>query len=134
MSALKIYVPLDAAARSVGADETAAAIVAAAARRGIEIELVRNGSRGMLWLEPMVEVATPTGRIAYGPVGAEDVDGLFSSGFAGGAAHALRLGPTDEIPYFKNQERLTFARVGLTDPTSVDDYLQNEGYRGLKAA
>jgi formate dehydrogenase iron-sulfur subunit len=134
VSAVKIYVPLDAAARSVGADETAAAISAGAKRLGIDIELVRNGSRGMLWLEPMVEVATSAGRIAYGPVAAEDVDGLFAAQFATGAAHALRLGPTQEIAYFKNQERLTFARVGLTDPRSIDDYLDHEGYRGLKAA
>jgi formate dehydrogenase iron-sulfur subunit len=33
------------------------------------------------------------------------------------------LGLTEEIPYFKNQERLTFARVGLTDPRSLEDYL-----------
>ena len=134
MSAVKIYVPLDAAARSVGADETAEAISAGAKRHGVDIELVRNGSRGMLWLEPMVEVATSAGRIAYGPVAAEDVDGLFAAQFATGGAHALRLGPTEETPYFKNQERLTFARVGLTDPRSIDDYLNHEGYRGLKTA
>jgi formate dehydrogenase iron-sulfur subunit len=134
VSALKIYVPLDAAARSVGADETAAAIGAIARRDGVDIEIVRNGSRGMLWLEPLVEVATPAGRIAYGPIGAEDVEGLFAAGFTRGAAHALRLGVSEEIPYFKSQERLTFARVGITDPRSVDDYVAHAGYRGLRAA
>jgi formate dehydrogenase iron-sulfur subunit len=134
VSAVKIYVPLDAAARSVGADETAAAVVAAAKLRGIDIELKRNGSRGLLWLEPMIEVATPAGRIAYGPVAAQDVDSLFAARFTAGGAHELRLGPTEEIPYFKNQERLTFARVGITDPRSLDDYIEHAGYRGLKAA
>ena len=134
MSTLKIYVPLDAAARGVGADETAEALIAGAQRRGLDIELVRNGSRGMLWLEPMIEVMTSSGRIAYGPVAAQDVDSLFAADFTAGGAHALRLGLTEEIPYFKNQERLTFARVGLTDPRSLDDYLAHEGYRGLKAA
>jgi len=146
---VKIYVPLDAAARGVGADETAEAIVAGAKRRGIDIELVRNGSRGLLWLEPMVEVAMAAElragpglagqrlaapRIAYGPVAASDVEGLFDADFTQGKPHALRLGPTDQIPYLKNQERLTFARVGLTDPRSMDDYLEHKGYRGLRAA
>jgi formate dehydrogenase iron-sulfur subunit len=134
MSATRIYVPCDAAARSVGSDATADAIVAAAKRRGIDIELVRNGSRGLLWLEPLVEVSTGAGRIAYGPVRANDVEGLFAAEFLSGKPHALALGLTEEMPYFKNQERLTFARVGLTDPRSIQDYIDHEGFRGLKRA
>jgi len=120
---MKIYVPRDAAALGVGADETAHAIAAEAERRGITIELIRNGSRGLLWLEPLVEVDVAGTRVAYGPVQAHDVAALFDAGFASGQPHALRLGPTDQIPYFKKQERLTFARVGLTDPRSLADYL-----------
>ncbi len=82
----------------------------------------------------MVEVATAAGRVAYGPVKAADVKGLFDAGFITGAKHALGQGLTEEIPYFKNQERLTFARVGITDPRSVEDYVANGGYRGLKNA
>ncbi len=141
MSPVKIYVPRDAAARSVGADATADAIIAGAKQRGIDIELVRNGSRGLLWLEPMVEVAADgCPRMAYGPVAASDVESLFNAGFTLGKAHALgqphalQVGPTDQIPYFKNQERLTFARVGLTDPRNLQDYLDHAGYRGLQAA
>ena len=130
----KIYVPRDAAASSVGADETAQAIVAEAKRRGIEIELVRNGSRGLLWLEPLVEVTTASGRVAYGPVQAKDVTSLFDAGFIDGKAHALGHGVTEDIPYFKKQERLTFARVGITDPRSIKDYIEHGGYRGLTAA
>ncbi|HEX3849227.1 MAG TPA: NADH-ubiquinone oxidoreductase-F iron-sulfur binding region domain-containing protein [Steroidobacteraceae bacterium] len=131
---MKIFVPRDAAALGVGADETAAAIEKEAARRGIAAELIRNGSRGMLWLEPLVEVQVGGERIAYGPVQAADVAGLFEAGFTSGKAHASRHGPTEEIPYFKRQQRLTFARVGVTDPRSLDDYLAHGGYRGLAAA
>jgi formate dehydrogenase iron-sulfur subunit len=134
MSATRIYVPRDAAARSVGSDATAAAILEQAKTRGIDIELVRNGSRGLLWLEPLVEVATAAGRVAYGPVRAQDVESLFDAGFASGKPHALGHGITEQIPYFKSQERLTFARVGITDPISIEDYIAHEGYRGLKAA
>ena len=134
MSTTRIYVPRDAAARSVGADETARAILMEAQRRGIDIELVRNGSRGLLWLEPLVEVSTAAGRVAYGPVQPKDVESLFEAGFLGGKPHALGLGLTEEIPYFKNQERLTFARVGVTDPRSIQDYIDHGGYRGLTAA
>ncbi|MDB5978837.1 MAG: formate dehydrogenase [Nevskia sp.] len=131
---VRIYVPQDATALSLGAGAVAKAIAAEAERRGVEIELVRNGSRGVFSLEPLVEVETAGGRIAYGPVKARDVPGLFDAGFLDGGKHALGHGLTAEIPYLKQQERLTFARVGITDPVSLDDYLAHEGYRGLKNA
>jgi formate dehydrogenase iron-sulfur subunit len=129
-----LYVPRDVGALSMGAEEVARAIVAEARRTGAEVRVVRNGSRGMYWLEPLVEVVTPAGRQAYGPVQASDVPGLFAAGFLQGGAHALSLGPTEEIPFLKHQERLTFARVGITDPVNLDDYLAHDGYRGLRRA
>jgi formate dehydrogenase iron-sulfur subunit len=132
--AVKIYVPRDAAAQSVGAGETAQAILAEANKRGANIELIRNGSRGLLWLEPLVEVEVSGERRAYGPVTAGDVPDLYDAGFLTGRPHALSLGVTEQIPYFKRQQRLTFARVGLTDPRSLADYLKHDGYRGLTAA
>ncbi|HYL17095.1 MAG TPA: NADH-ubiquinone oxidoreductase-F iron-sulfur binding region domain-containing protein [Burkholderiales bacterium] len=131
---ITVYVPRDSSALSVGADEVAQAIASAAAARGDAIRLVRNGSRGLFWLEPMVEVATPAGRIAYGPVSPADVPTLFAAGFLRGGAHALLLGPTDAIPYLRKQERLTFARVGITDPLSLSDYEAHGGWRGLRNA
>ncbi len=131
---IRIYVPRDSAALAVGADEVAAAIVAEAVRAGHDIELVRNGSRGLFWLEPMVEVVTQAGRVAYGPVAVEDVAGLFAASFQTGGAHALKQGLTDDIPYLRQQERLTFARMGLTDPLSLADYQAHEGYAGLRRA
>ncbi|MEY4194721.1 MAG: hypothetical protein RLZZ226_1089, partial [Pseudomonadota bacterium] len=110
------------------------AIQLEAMRRGTAINLVRNGSRGLYWLEPMVEVVTQQGRVAYGPVQVSDVPTLFDAGFLDGKAHPLCLGLTEEIPYLKKQERLTFARVGVTDPVDLDDYLKFDGYRGLKRA
>ena len=132
--AIKIYVPRDSAARALGADEVAALIVLEARKRKVDIELVRNSSRGMFWLEPLVEVVTQKGRVAYGPVQEEDVAGLFDVGFHNGGEHKLGLGLTDEIPYLKEQERLTFARMGITDPVSLDDYQAHEGYAGLRKA
>ena len=107
---VKVFVPRDSTALALGADETAQAILAEAKRRGVEIELVRNGSRGMFWLEPMVEVALPAGRVAYGPVSEGDVASLFDASFTTGGAHPLAQGATEEIPFLKRQERLTFAR------------------------
>ena len=129
---ITIYVPRDSAAISLGADDVAIAIAAEAARLGVAIHLVRNSSRGLFWLEPLVEVATEAGRIGYGPVQPEDVASLFAAGL--GNAHALNIGIVDELPYLKTQERLTFARAGITDPVSLDDYLAHGGYRGLKNA
>ena len=129
-----LYIPGDAAAVSLGADRVADAVKKEAETRGIQIHVVRNGSRGLFWLEPLLEVETPKGRLAYGPVEIKDVAGLFDAGFLDGGAHALALGPIDEHPYLKNQQRLTFARIGLTDPVSLEDYIAHDGYRGLKNA
>jgi len=129
-----VYVPRDAAALSVGAQEVAQEIARAAAARNTDIRVVRNGSRGLLWLEPLVEVDTPAGRIAYGPVAPEDVPGLFQTNFLSGGAHGRLLGFTENIPYLKRQERLTFARMGLTDPLSIVEYAAHGGWRGLRNA
>jgi formate dehydrogenase iron-sulfur subunit len=134
MARCTIYVPRDAAALSMGADEVASAILAEAEKRGIDVHLVRNGSRGMLWLEPLVEVTTPLGRVAYGPVTPQDVPDLFEAGFLKGEPHPLGHGPTEEIWYLKHQERLSFARCGVIDPLSVDDYRAHGGFQGLERA
>lgn len=131
---ITVFVPRDAAALSVGADEVAAAIVAEAKKHNKQVKVVRNGSRGMLYLEPLVEVETAKGRVAYGPVAVSDVADLFKSGFLEGKSHKLGHGLTEEIPYFKNQERLTFARCGITDPLSIEDYMKYDGFKGLKNA
>jgi formate dehydrogenase iron-sulfur subunit len=130
----KIFVPRDSAALALGADEVATTIASLAQQRGVKIELIRNGSRGLFWLEPLVEVATAAGRVAYGPVTPQDVASLFEASFQTGGAHPLKLGLTEEIAWLKNQERLTFARMGVTDPLSLADYEAYEGYAGLRRA
>ncbi|HZO82724.1 MAG TPA: NADH-quinone oxidoreductase subunit NuoF [Candidatus Binataceae bacterium] len=129
-----VYVPRDSAALSLGAEQVAEAVAGEARRRAVDLRVVRNGSRGMFWLEPLVEVETVRGRLAYGPVTPADVASLFDAGFLDGGQHRLSLGSTDEIPYLKRQERLTFARLGVIDPLSLDDYLAHGGYRGLGRA
>ncbi|MDF3836143.1 NADH-quinone oxidoreductase subunit NuoF [Cupriavidus basilensis] len=131
---ITVFVPRDSSALAMGADEVARAIAREAAARGASVTLVRNGSRGMFWLEPLVEVQTPAGRVAYGPVDTEDVAALFDADFLAGGEHALGLGLTEEIPFLKRQERLTFARMGITDPLSLDDYVAHQGYAGLTRA
>lgn len=134
MTAVKVFVPCDAAALALGADDVVAALHAECTRRGHTIEIVRNGSRGLFWLEPLVEVQTPAGRMAYGPVAADDVAGLLDAGMLDGGTHALALGLTERIPYLARQQRLTFARVGVTDPLSLADYEAHGGWAGLRAA
>jgi formate dehydrogenase iron-sulfur subunit len=131
---IKIYVPRDSSAKAVGADEVAEAIAKEAGTRKISVQIIRNSSRGMAFAEPFVEVATAKGRVGYGPVAVSDVKGLFTSGFHEGKTHKLGHGLVDEIPYLKNQERLTFARAGITDPLSLEDYLAHGGFAGLKNA
>ncbi|NMF87330.1 formate dehydrogenase beta subunit [Aromatoleum petrolei] len=131
---IRLYIPIDSTALSLGAERVARAIAEEAARRGIDLGIVRNGSRGMFWLEPLIEVETVAGRVGYGPVTPADVAGLFDAGFLSGADHPLALGRVEAIPYLASQERLTFARVGVTDPLSLDDYRAHGGFAGLARA
>ena len=124
---MRIWVPRDAAARALGADEVAGALAAEAQRRGIDARIIRNGSRGMVWLEPLVEVEADGVRIAYGPVTAADVPALLDGTLPG-------HGPVEDIPFFARQTRLTFARVGLIDPLDLGDYEAHGGLAGLRRA
>jgi formate dehydrogenase iron-sulfur subunit len=131
---VRVFVSADSSALSVGADRVSDAIRDEARRRGLDIELVRTGSRGLFWLEPLVEVETAAGRVGYGPIAVGETAQLFDADFLGGGAHPKALGRVDDIPYLAQQQRLIFARCGLTDPLSLDDYRRHDGLRGLERA
>lgn len=133
MTDLTLYVPRDSAAVSVGADEVAQALRLEAERRGQTLRLIRNGSRGMFWLEPLVEVEMDAGRVGFGPVRPGDVASLFDAAFPL-SGHPLSLGVVDRMPWLTDQERLTFARNGVIDPTDLVAYQAHGGLAGLKAA
>ncbi|MCB0893869.1 MAG: SLBB domain-containing protein [Nocardioides sp.] len=117
----RVFVPADAAAVSVGADEVAAAFESAGA------QVVRTGSRGMLWMEPLVELDTGAGRIGYANTTPEDVAGVLSGAAPG-------IGVVDEHPWLASQRRVTFRRVGVVDPASIGDYEAHGGWAGLRRA
>jgi formate dehydrogenase iron-sulfur subunit len=129
-----VYVPRETSAVSLGADDVAAAIEKNAAAGNENLTLQRNGSWGMCWLETLVEVVLDEQRIAYGPVTPDDVESLFAADFLNGGEHALRLGPTADIPYLKNQQRRTFRRCGLIDALSIEDFRKHGGFSGLRRA
>ncbi|MFO1037235.1 MAG: NADH-ubiquinone oxidoreductase-F iron-sulfur binding region domain-containing protein [Geminicoccaceae bacterium] len=138
-AAMKVFVPLDASALSVGADAVAATLASALSRQGTDAEIVRNGSRGLFWLEPLVEVTTPAGRVGFGPVAVADVEGLLAAGMLDpardfAAGHPLALGLIERHPYLAGQQRLTFARCGIVDPFSLDEYEALGGLKGLRKA
>ncbi|HSY27079.1 MAG TPA: formate dehydrogenase, partial [Burkholderiaceae bacterium] len=132
---IRIFVPRDSTAVALGADDVASAIATEALRRKLDVQIVRNGTRGLLWLEPLVEVETVAGRIGYGAIDADDVAALFEAGFhLGVCTHSTSIGLVEEFPYLKKQQRLTFARSGITDPVSLADYEAHGGYEGLRLA
>jgi formate dehydrogenase iron-sulfur subunit len=133
-SQVTLYVPGDSGAASVGADEVARALDEQCRRRGIAVRIVRNGSRGMYWLEPLVEVVTGEGRVGYGPVTVADIPRLLDAHMLEGATDGLRLGDPGQHPWLRSQQRLTAARLGLVDPVDLDDYRAHGGYQGLEAA
>jgi formate dehydrogenase iron-sulfur subunit len=126
---MQIFVPRDATSLALGAEAIAAAIRQEAQRRGLEVTLVRNGSRGLFWLEPLVEIETPEGRTGFGPMTLADVPALFDA-----APHPKALGLVEQIPFLAKQQRLTFARCGITDPLSLADYAKHVGFAGLERA
>ena len=134
MSTISIYIPRDTAAIAMDVEELIGPILTQAKTQGIELNIIRNGTRGLLWLEPLIEVLTEQGRVAYGPIFEEDLDSLFAANWLHGGAHPLCHGLTEDIPYLKNQERLTFAKVGIIDPSNIDDYAKHGGWNGLKNA
>ncbi len=123
----------DAAALALGADAVASALVDAADRSGVGLDLVRTGTRGMIWLEPLLEIETHTGWTAFGPMTARAAAAVLKAA-RDGVDHPLALGPVEEIPFFKRQTRLTFARCGTIDPQSLDAYRAAGGLGGLKQA
>ena len=130
----RVFISRDSGALCVGADEVALALFKAAETRGLDVTIVRTGSRGMYWLEPTIEVERPEGRIGYGSVKPGDIDSLLDAGMLEGGKHHLSLGLVEDIPFFKKQTRLTFARVGIIDPRSLEDYKAHGGYKGLDKA
>jgi formate dehydrogenase iron-sulfur subunit len=131
---LRLFLPCDTTAVALGADRVASAITREAARRSLEIELVRNGSRGMFWLEPLLELEHRGQRLAFGPVAEADVAGVLDGFTSDSSGHPLYLGPTGDIPYLRDQQRLSFARAGVGEPLSLDGYRESGGFGALERA
>ena len=127
---MKVWLPRDAAARALGADDVAGTLLTQARARGIDLTLIRNGSRGMIWLEPLLEIETPEGRIGFGPVTPADVAAILDTP----EAHPKALGLVEALPWMARQTRLTFARCGVIDPLSLADYEAHGGLSGLRRA
>ncbi|MBM1171512.1 formate dehydrogenase beta subunit [Microvirga arabica] len=130
----KVLISTDAMSLALGSRRICALLAEEAFRRGLALDIVMIGSRGLFWLEPLVEVETSSGRVAYGPLKPSDVGGLFEAGFLEGKDHPLRLGLLKDQPYLARQTRLTFARCGIVDPLSIEDYRTYGGYVGLERA
>ena len=127
---MKVWLPRDAAARALGADDVAGTLLTQARAHGIDLTLIRNGSRGMIWLEPLLEIETPEGRIGFGPVTPADVAAILDTP----EAHPKALGLVEALPWMARQTRLTFARCGVIDPLSLADYEAHGGLSGLRRA
>lgn len=130
----RIYVPNDTTAWSVGADEVAAEVVDRIAALGLDAQVVRNGSRGLYWLEPLVEIDTAGGRVGFGPVAPGQVAALFPGPELPTSDHPLSVGLVEAIPFLRDQQRVTFARAGIIEPLSLADYHAHGGGVGLANA
>ncbi|PJI50743.1 MAG: formate dehydrogenase [Pseudomonas sp.] len=131
---LKLFIPCDSVACAVGADEVTDALVSEAERRQLPLDIQRTSSRGLYWLEPLLELESDTGRQGFGPLTVDDVPALLDALCGDPASHPLALGRVEELPYLKSQQRLLFARAGITRPLSLDDYRAHGGFDGLARA
>ncbi|MDA8485294.1 formate dehydrogenase [Pseudomonas resinovorans] len=131
---LKLCIPCDSVARAVGADDLATALAREAEQRKLPLEIKRTSSRGLYWLEPLLELESAEGRLGFGPVAPQDVPSLLDALQGDASTHPLALGPVEELPYLKSQQRLLFARAGITRPLSLDDYRAHGGFEGLTRA
>jgi formate dehydrogenase iron-sulfur subunit len=127
----RLYLPIDSLARAVGADEVAVALATQAQERQLSLDLQRTSSRGLYWLEPLLEMDSPRGRIGFGPMTAADVPSVLDALQGDSSAHPLALGLVEQLPYLKTQQRLLFARAGITQPLSLEDYRAHGGFEGL---
>lgn len=130
----RLYLPCDSLARAVGADEVTVALITQARERNLSLDLQRTSSRGLYWLEPLLEMDSPQGRIGFGPLTVADVPALLDALQGEPSAHPLALGPVEQLPYLKTQQRLLFARAGITRPLSLEDYRAHGGFEGLTQA
>ncbi len=126
---MKIYVPNDSTALAQGADDIARALT----ELDLDLNVVRNGSRGLCWLEPLLEIDSPEGRLGFGRVDPDEISALFAQGVPD-RSHARCLGLVEELPYLAKQTRLTAARIGIIEPTSLADYIAHGGFEGLSKA
>lgn len=133
MSGLFARLPQDAAAMALGSEQVARKLKDACRKREIPLALKRTGTRGLFWLEPLLEFDTAQGPIAFGPVEVSDVDAILDS-VVNGTPHAYALGDIERHPFLARQTRLTFARCGKVDPRSISDYTQAGGLEGLTHA
>ncbi|AIR90335.1 formate dehydrogenase beta subunit [Pseudomonas cremoricolorata] len=131
---MKLFISCDSLARAVGADDLVEALLREAERRQVTLDIQRTSSRGLYWLEPLVEIDSEQGRLGFGPIDSRDAAGLLDALGAAGNEHPQALGLVEEMPYLKSQQRLLFARAGITRPTSLDDYRANGGFEGLAKA
>ncbi len=134
-STTKVFVPRDTTACSLGSDKVADQLQQHFVTSNVPAEVIRNGSRGLYWLEPLIEIETEAGRFSYGPIKPEEVSEFIEAKcWEINDQHGKYLGLTENIPYLREQQRITFARVGLIEPLSVADYREHDGFAGLKVA
>lgn len=131
---MRLFLPRDTTALALGADGIAAGLIAEATRRKLSLDFVRNGSRGLFWLEPLLEVELGDRRLAFGPMTVDAIPALLDALAGDPATHSLYLGPSADIPYLQSQQRLTFARAGIGDPLCLDTYRAQAGFVGLERA
>ncbi|HEV2567103.1 NADH-ubiquinone oxidoreductase-F iron-sulfur binding region domain-containing protein [Sphingomonas sp.] len=120
---MRLFLSDDAAAVACGADRVARRAAA------LGFEVVRTSSWGMHWLEPLVELDTGSGWIGYGPVLPDELPALLA-----GELEEKRVGELAAHPFIARQQRLTFARAGMTRPLALDDYAASGGWEGLRRA
>lgn len=131
---IQVFIPKDTTACALGADQLSHELAALADSQGVDLLITRNGSRGAFWLEPLVEVESEAGRVGFANIKSEQLPSLLACMQNDLTEHPACVGLIDALPWFAQQQRLTFSRAGVIDPVSVEHYRAFGGFAGLQKA
>ena len=109
---IDVFVPQDTTALALGSDGIASLLTQLSKSRGLDLNLTRNGSRGMFWLEPLLEVDLEGIRVGFGPMTLSDVPSVLialesNTNEVSDINHPLFLGPVENIEYFRTAGRIS---------------------------
>ena len=140
-----LRVDLSTSSIAAEADRLWEALAPLAQARGVE--LMRVGTLGLSWLQPVVELERPgAGAVVYGPLRPEDAEAFLDAALGpqpaedaarwliGARTPAAGAAPLSAHPFWAPQQRRLMRSMGVIDPESLDEAIAEGAYEALDRA